>query len=144
MKSYPLCVTMILGVSALWLWKVMHEDTEPPPRLIQDMAQPPERPHSSPPPGAIPLGGIPKDEATEGKELFLLHCAACHGAKGTGKSYVSQQPGMPEISDLTASDSTPEEQLRTLAEGKGAMPAFGTRLSEATRQQLILYLQTLK
>lgn len=144
MKSYPLCVTMILGVGALWLWKVMNESAEPPPRLISDMVHPPERPHSPPPPGVIPFGGAPEGTAEEGSALFLLHCAACHGAGGTGKSYVAQQPGMPEISDLTASDSTPEEQLRILSEGKGAMPAFGSRLSEAARQQLILYLQTLK
>lgn len=143
MKSYLVIVTMLVGVTALWLVKILYEGVEPPARLVQDMVQKPERPHREPPPGAVPFGHTSKEPELSGQELFLRHCATCHGENGMGKSFVAQQPGMPDVSDLTSSTATEDEQLRILTQGRGAMPAFGTRLSAPQRHLLIRYIRTL-
>lgn len=146
MKSnlYLMLGLLALGALALWVWRTAHEAVEPPPRLVQDMTLPPERPRMAPPAGAVPFGtptALPSESS--GEALFLLHCAACHGPGGNGQSYVAQQPGMPDVSDLTATDTPAEELYHTLTEGRGAMPAFGARLSENKRRLLLQYILTL-
>lgn len=139
-------VILALGVAALWCRRMILVEAEPPPRIVRDMTCRPETPPRPIPPGAIPFEEADRHPAAaspDGEELFLLHCAACHGADGTGQSYVARQSGMPDVSDLTATDSSPEELSRTLDEGRGAMPAFGARLGEEKRRALIRYITTL-
>ena len=136
---------LILAVLGLWLWKIVHSDAEPPGRWVQDMVRRPLRPHVPPLAGAIPFER-PESRALKeesGEELFLLHCAACHGADGSGQSFVAGQAGMPEVGNLRDTNSSPEELFHTLTAGRGAMPAFGLRLNERQRRLLILHLQTL-
>lgn len=136
---------LALGALALWVGRILYPGAEPPPRLVQDMAQRPLPPRfAAMPAGAVPFAAddsLPSESS--GEALFLLHCAACHGADGSGRSFVAQQPGMPDVSDLTSTASSPDELFRTLSQGRGAMPAFASRLSEAKRRLLIPYITTL-
>ena len=147
MKNGPLILAAFLALCAasLWLWKITSSGAEPPARLIRDMELPTGRPHLPPPPGAVPFDSPAAEAAPEpnGAALFSRYCATCHGEDGSGQSFVASQPGMPDVSNLTQTDSTADELYRTLSEGRGAMPSFGSRLSEAERRQLILFLQTL-
>lgn len=140
--SYYTLLACAAGAAALALAKIWWEPLEPPGRLVQEMTQPVGPAPQAPPAGAVPHCSSPALRRTspEAPELFARHCAACHGAAGTGKSYVAAQPGMPEVNDLTASNVTPDELLRTLTEGRGAMPAHGDRLSEEARRALIQYI----
>lgn len=126
----------------LWLGRICYSPLEPPGHLLPSMDAPPARPPCPPPPGAVPHessagAGRPSPGAAE---LFARSCAACHGASGDAKSYVAAQPGMPEVNNLTTGDVTPEELYRTLTEGRGAMPAHASRLSEADRRRLIHFI----
>lgn len=148
MKNGLLLTTcaLLCGAAALWVWRITSAHAEPLPRLIQDMAEQPGRLKRLPPPpeGAVPFctpGGEELRQA-DGGEIYLRCCAACHGAEGTGESYVASQPGMPDVSDLTRTDLSPEELYHTLTSGRGAMPAFGVRLSEHSRRQLLQYITT--
>lgn len=134
--------TCLAVVALLVLTKILYEGVEPPSRWIDDMTQQ-EMPQPRPlPPGAVPLECSPALQRAEEDAalLFSRHCAACHGASGTGQSYVAAQPDMPEVNDLTVTDVTPEELYRTLSEGRGAMPAHAERLSDDDRRKLILYI----
>ena len=147
MKGFPYLLFFALALAALglWGWKILHEASEPPAPLVQDMMHRPlSRAPQPPPPGTVPLGG---EERTlphpSGEALFLQYCAVCHGAGGSGQSFMTQQADMPEVSDLTTTTSTPDTLYRTLTEGRGSMPAFGTRLSNESRRRLIQYIETL-
>lgn len=136
-------LTCLIVAALLIGVKILYERLEPPPRLIHDMTLPTEERATLPPPaGTVPLMSSPAlpSAQKEAAELFALHCAACHDAKGTGQSYVAAQPGMPEVNDLTVSDVTLEELYRTLSDGRGAMPAHADRLSEEERRRLIHYI----
>lgn len=148
MKSlfFPTLTVLALGALALWGWKTAAPQAEPLPRLVQDMVHHPQRPHLAPPAEVVPYAADtppPPPSADAGRELFLQRCAMCHGAAGTGSSFVAQQPGMPDVSNLTTTDAAPQELYQTLTEGRGAMPAFGKRLSDTQRQSLIQYISTL-
>lgn len=140
-KAFPILWLFIaLGFISLWLWKITYAGAAPPPRLIHDMSTRPEYPMQAPPPGAVPYMPTEQSSGEDAAELFSLHCAACHGVGGNGKSYVAAQPGMPDVGDLTAPSSTPEERASILAEGRGAMPAFEKRLTTDQRNRLIDYI----
>ncbi|MBB5221602.1 cytochrome c oxidase cbb3-type subunit 3 [Amaricoccus macauensis] len=79
------------------------------------------------------------DDATRqaGAQLFADNCASCHGDDGTGDTSL----GAPNLTDafwLYGSDS--ETLFRTIYGGRhGWMPTWESRLSEAQRKILALY-----
>ena len=143
---YLVCGAAALGVIVIWGHRLISPGSEPPPQLVQDMTRAPKHPYRPAPVGIVPFAEqttAPRPESS-GQELFLLRCAACHGTDGTGSSFTARQPGMPDVSNLTTTTSPPEELLRTLTEGRGAMPAFGPRLSDEQRRLLIQYITSLR
>lgn len=140
-----ICFAAVAGLLALSAVRLLRESSEPFGRIIPDMAVDATRYVSvAPPPGVVPHDSSPtlQRAAVAPETLFERHCAACHGKRGDGCSYVAAQPGMPEVNDLTTSAVTPDEMFQTLTEGRGAMPAHKTRLSDSERRSLILYIRT--
>jgi len=73
--------------------------------------------------------------ATEGRRLFALNCAHCHGDDSRGDEG-------PSLYDLRKSDARISKIIR---EGiKGEMPGFGKKLNEKDVNSLIAFLRTLK
>jgi mono/diheme cytochrome c family protein len=78
--------------------------------------------------GALELQG----DATRGEQLFALHCAACHGADGSGGSQgVDLREEVPHHSD--------RELVRIMANGTGIMLAPG--LSDQEIADVLAYLR---
>jgi cytochrome c oxidase cbb3-type subunit 3 len=78
-------------------------------------------------------------DTTAGKELFVTHCAACHGAEGKG--------GIGP--DLTRPDfkfgRTQEAVSESIRNGRpGGMPAFGNQLSAADTANLAAFVLSLQ
>jgi mono/diheme cytochrome c family protein len=83
----------------------------------------------------------------DGRRLFALTCARCHGAEGKGG--VPAAPGQPPPRDLTdpifQSARTDDEIRYTIGHGKGtAMPAFAAAFSPREIDALVAYLRTLR
>lgn len=88
------------------------------------------------------LGGFEGGENTPaGAELFLDNCTGCHGENGEGDIYA----GGPNLTDaiwlytgdlesITAQINTPK---------MGVMPAWGTKLGDATVKELAIYVHSL-
>jgi mono/diheme cytochrome c family protein len=92
--------------------------------------------------------------ALDGQQLFIQHCAACHGTQGTGDGPAARYV-YPKPRDFTRGSfkvrSTPygtlptdEDLLTTLTRGMpgSAMPSFAY-LSEPDRKALVEYVKTL-
>lgn len=80
-------------------------------------------------------GGTP---APDGAAVFANRCASCHGSDGGG--------GLgPQLSGGRAAQRFPNiaDQIGVIANGRGGMPAFGTRLSEAEIKAVTEYTRTL-
>ncbi len=143
MKRLILFLILLAAAALLFLWRVCFDTAAPYPLLMQDMTARPATTDAprTPPPGAVPYGE-PRPAEDAGR-LFARHCATCHGADGSGQSYVAAQPGMPTVSDLRTNPAPAAQKYRSLTEGRGAMPAFGQRLTPAEQNALHRYILSL-
>ena len=73
-------------------------------------------------------------DAAQGRHLFLMNCAHCHGDDARGDEG-------PDLHDLSKSDA----RIHQVITGgiKGEMPSFGKKLGEPEIRQLTAYLRTL-
>jgi mono/diheme cytochrome c family protein len=78
-----------------------------------------------------------------GKQIFMKHCAGCHGAEGKGDGYKMLGP---DPANLTASATKKKSDvalLNTIHEGKSSMPSWKVRLSEQDSRDVLAYVRTL-
>jgi len=73
-------------------------------------------------------------DAAQGRHLFVMNCAHCHGDDARGDEG-------PDLHDLHRSDARIHEVIT--AGIKGEMPSFGKKLGDPDVRQLIAYLRTL-
>ena len=91
------------------------------------------------------LSGCKKSSAgtdAEGDELFLTHCARCHGVTGEGMKFAAPPGGGPapprNLTDPAfQSARTDAEIKRVIIDGKAPMPPFGKMLSDAELDALV-------
>ncbi len=144
MRKLPhLSVILLLAAALLLFWRVCLDTGSPYPLIIDDMAERPATADAvrTPPPDTTPYGEPPPAEADT--TLFARHCAACHGADGSGRSYVAAQPGMPAVSDLSTNPAPAAQKRSSILDGRGAMPAFGKRLRADELEALHAYILSL-
>ena len=131
-----LYILLIIGIAlAAAALLIIPTTSAPPIRFIQDMTAPHPSARCAPPAGVVPYGATTLPAAPT-QQLYSYHCAACHAADGSGQSYVSRYSGMPAVGNLQHPTAETTEQLRIIREGRGAMPAFTNRLSDAEIQAL--------
>ena len=73
-------------------------------------------------------------DAAQGRHLFLMNCAHCHGDDARGDEG-------PDLHDLHRSDARIHDVITVGI--KGEMPSFGKKLGDPDVRQLIAYLRTL-
>lgn len=71
----------------------------------------------------------------QGRHLFLLNCAQCHGDDAHGDEG-------PDLHDFHKSDARIHQVITSGI--KGEMPSFGKKLKESDVQALTAYLRTLR
>jgi mono/diheme cytochrome c family protein len=81
-------------------------------------------------PASLPVG-----DSAQGRHLFLLNCAHCHGDDAHGDEG-------PDLYNLHKSDA----RIRTVITGgiKGEMPSFAKKLNDGDVNALTAYLRTLR
>ncbi len=80
-----------------------------------------------------------------GKDLYAKNCAVCHGDKGDGKgpAGAALNPAPSNFTDAPMMAAHASQELfGTLTNGKGAMPAFKSSLTDDQRWNLVDYLWT--
>lgn len=86
----------------------------------------------------VPLGpdGQPDPVLVTGRDIYTAHCANCHGGSGGG----SQGP---EIGGGATLEDYPEiaDQVDFIRAGKGIMPAFADRLTEAELEAVVRFVR---
>lgn len=85
---------------------------------------------------AISCGALAADER-KGREIYDMHCAACHGPNG-----VSTDPMIPSFADGETLYRMDSELLQRIGDGKNTMPAFRGLLSSEEMRDVIAYLRT--
>ncbi|HEX7317294.1 MAG TPA: cytochrome c [Pyrinomonadaceae bacterium] len=95
----------------------------------------------------------PQEKTTaEGKEhsqtltLFNEKCARCHGEDGRGQTVIGQMVDAPNFTDEDWWNEEKNERrfVRSITEGKDAMPPFGKKLTRAEIRALAAYVKTFR
>ncbi len=89
------------------------------------------------------------DEATaEGKRLFNIFCAVCHGESGEGNGVMVENEKFPAIPPSYLSDrllNLPEGKMfHTITYGKNMMGSHASQLNKEERWKIITYVRSLQ
>ena len=77
--------------------------------------------------------------------LFEKHCDTCHGKDGQAKTFKAKFNHARNLTDPTwQAEVTDERLFNSISNGKGKMPAWGKKLSEAQIKALVAYVRKLK
>jgi len=90
------------------------------------------------------LATLPARAQGDGAALFKQKCAACHGADGKGDTSMGK---MLKLRDLGSEDvqKQTDAQLTDIVEnGKGKMPGYKGKLTDAQIKDLIAFIRSLK
>ena len=84
-------------------------------------------------------GNAQAADPSKGAGIYRQYCTDCHGSRGV--------PNMPGVPDFSRNQNLMQSDLvlvKSISIGKGMMPAFQGRLSEAEIFDVIAYLRTLQ
>lgn len=81
-----------------------------------------------------------------GQQRYGIHCAACHGATGTGNGITTQYGlvGVASYHDDRLRTMADGEIFNTITNGKGVMMAYGHQVPPADRWAIIAYVRALQ
>ena len=77
--------------------------------------------------------------------LFAKNCATCHGKDGKAKTFKAKFNHARNLTDSAWQANVSDERLfNSITIGRGHMPAWGKKLSEAEINSLVAYVRQLK
>ena len=80
---------------------------------------------------------------SSGAEIFKTHCEVCHGANGIPNPTMAHLLGVPSVTSPQMKKLTQQEMVTTVTNGKGKMPAWKGKLTDAQINAVVAYLRTL-
>jgi len=87
---------------------------------------------------ALGAGTSRAADTIKGGELYVVHCALCHGASG-----ISVMTGAPNFARSESLLQPDPLLMVSIKNGKNAMPAYQGILSDSDIMDVIVYLRTL-
>jgi mono/diheme cytochrome c family protein len=89
---------------------------------------------------------LQKENIAEGKRLYGLFCAHCHGDKGNGDGKVITVGGYPAAPPAynTLKDRKPGSVFHTITHGKNAMGPHASQLNKDERWKIAMYVRTMQ
>ena len=94
---------------------------------------------------ASTLKAAASENETSAVQLYSQNCTRCHGKDGSGKGLKAKAIGARNLTDAQWQDRVSDERLfNSIRNGKGKMPGYGKKLSEAEVDSLVTYVRGLK
>jgi mono/diheme cytochrome c family protein len=81
--------------------------------------------------------------ASDGAALYKSKCAACHAADGSGQTPMGKSMKLRDLRSPEVQKQTDQELYAWTADGKGKMPAYKTKMTEADINALVAHMRTL-
>lgn len=79
-----------------------------------------------------------------GQDTFKAKCAMCHGADGSASTGMGKSMGLKPLSSPEVQKASDADLTTLIANGKGKMPAFKGKLTDAQISDVVKYVRTLK
>src|SRR5436309_487413 len=81
--------------------------------------------------------------ASDGPALYKAKCAACHGADGSGQTPMGKSMKLRDLRSPEVQKQTDKELFMLVSDGKGKMPAFKAKLTQADIDAVVSYIHSL-
>ena len=78
-----------------------------------------------------------------GADIYKGKCQSCHGAEGTPNPGIAKMMGVKPVSDPSVKSLSETQMITDTANGKGKMPAFKGKLTDAQIKDSVLYFRSL-
>lgn len=79
-----------------------------------------------------------------GADLFKSKCAMCHGADGKGDTAMGKAKGLKDLGSADVQSKSDADLNGMITNGKGAMPSYKGKLTDAQIDSLVKYIRSLK
>lgn len=79
-----------------------------------------------------------------GADTYKTKCAMCHGADGTASGTMGKMYKIPSFKDPAVVKSTDAELMTITKDGKGKMPSYNGKLTDAQIKEVVSYIRTLQ
>jgi mono/diheme cytochrome c family protein len=77
--------------------------------------------------------------------LFAKHCASCHGKDGRAKTFKAKFNKARNLTEPGWQEAVSDERIyNSIANGRGKMPGFAKKMSEAEVDALVLLVRSLR
>lgn len=85
------------------------------------------------------------NSAASGAETYAKQCSTCHGRDGRAKTMKGKLTKARNLAEAEWQERVSDERIyNVIANGKGKMPAFSKKLSDADINSVAEYVRTLK
>lgn len=82
---------------------------------------------------------------SDAPSLFKDNCAKCHGKEGRAKGFKAKLAGVRNLTDAKWHESVTDERIfNSIANGRGRMPAFGKKFTDAQLEALVAFVRSLR
>lgn len=82
--------------------------------------------------------------AGDAAALYKSKCFACHGEKGAGDSAMGKKLGVRPLGSPAVQSQSDHTLFEIIEDGKGKMPKFEEKISEADIKLLVAHIRTFK
>lgn len=82
--------------------------------------------------------------AQAGADTYKAKCAMCHGADGAGAPAMVKAMGVKSFLAPELVKASNEDLIEATKKGKGKMPAYGGKLTDAQIKDAVSYIRTLQ
>lgn len=80
----------------------------------------------------------------DGAATFKAKCALCHGPDGSGDTVMGKKLGIRNLRTADVQKQTDAELIKITTDGKGKMPAYKGKVTDADIKAVVAHIRTLK
>jgi cytochrome c6 len=91
----------------------------------------------------ILMAGASGFAQSTGEATYKAKCQSCHGAQGTPNPGIAKSMGVKPANDPSVTSMSEADMIAETTNGKGKMPAFKSKLTEAEIKDSVTYFRSL-
>ena len=88
------------------------------------------------------LAGAVGFAQSSGEATYKAKCQSCHGAEGVPNPGIAKAMGVKPASDPSVKSETEAQMIKITTDGKGKMPAYKGKLTDAQIKDSVDYFRT--
>lgn len=91
----------------------------------------------------VSMSGAASFAQSSGEAIYKAKCQSCHGAEGTPNPGIAKMMGVKPVSDPSVKSLSEAQMITDTANGKGKMPAFKGKITDAQIKDSVDYFRSL-